>query len=62
MAAWTARTLPAEAFRYPVARQNRSSRRIAEALGGTVFAEDVTAKYEAVIYRIPRPDLTGAPR
>lgn len=54
IAQWATRTLGCESFTYPVAEANRSSRRIAESLGGVVVASRVTPKYPSVIYRIPR--------
>lgn len=56
VARWGAQRLPVAAFIYPVAEENHASRRIAQALGGTVFASENTPKYQAVIYRIPRPE------
>ena len=53
--AWAATHLGRGAFDYPVAVENTASRRIAERLGGTVVARSSTAKYEAVVYRIPAP-------
>ena len=41
------------AFRYPVAEQNRSSRRLAECLGGRPVARERGVKYAAIVYRIP---------
>jgi RimJ/RimL family protein N-acetyltransferase len=49
---WSTKGSPA-AFHYPVAEVNQSSRRIAERLGGTVVAFEVTPKYNSVIYQIP---------
>lgn len=40
-------------FRYPVALENRPSRRIAERLGGTIVGRYRTQKYDGVIYAIP---------
>jgi RimJ/RimL family protein N-acetyltransferase len=40
-------------FRYPVAVENRPSRRIAEKLGGTIIGRYRTQKYDGVIYAIP---------
>lgn len=60
VARWCSSTGSPTAFRYPVADVNQSSRRIAERLGGTVVAFEVTPKYKSVIYEIPPvvdPDL-----
>lgn len=40
-------------FEYPVAEENVPSRRIAEALGGTIAERRSNAKYNSVVYRIP---------
>ena len=40
-------------FRYPVALDNRPSRRIAERLGGTIVGRYRTDFYDGVIYAIP---------
>ena len=40
-------------FRYPVAIENRPSRRIAEKLGGTIIGRYRTRKHDGVIYAIP---------
>lgn len=40
-------------FTYPVAEENRASRRIAEGLGGVVVEQRIEPKYRAVVYRIP---------
>lgn len=40
-------------FRYPVALENRPSRRIAERLGGTIIGRYRTQKLDGVIYAIP---------
>lgn len=40
-------------FRYPVAVENRPSRRIAEKLGGTIIGRYRTQKLDGVIYAIP---------
>ncbi len=57
LATWATSQCNIEYFRYPVARENTASRRIAEALGGIVFAQESTPKYEAVIYHIPPVSL-----
>ncbi len=54
---WATENLNVEYFRYPVASENRASRRIAQAYGGKVFAQKSTPKYEAVIYHIPPVSL-----
>ncbi|CAJ49854.1 GNAT family N-acetyltransferase [Bordetella avium] len=53
VAAWAGAAFAARALRYPVAEKNLPSRRIAERLGGQVFAHEQKAKYLALIYRIP---------
>ncbi|HRM75139.1 MAG TPA: GNAT family N-acetyltransferase [Paracoccus sp. (in: a-proteobacteria)] len=40
-------------FRYPVAIENRPSRRIAEKLGGTIIGRYRIQKHDGVIYAIP---------
>ena len=40
-------------IRYPVAIENRPSRRIAEKLGGTIIGRYRTLKYDGVIYAVP---------
>ncbi|MBV8168431.1 MAG: GNAT family N-acetyltransferase, partial [Alphaproteobacteria bacterium] len=50
---WAMRRGDAESFLYPVAVENRASRRIAERLGGVVFATQERPKFTAVLYRIP---------
>jgi RimJ/RimL family protein N-acetyltransferase len=54
VAQWATRTIGSESFIYPVAEENRSSRRIAESLGGVIVEKRLTAKYRSVVYRIPR--------
>jgi RimJ/RimL family protein N-acetyltransferase len=56
---WCAERLAAVAYRYPVAVDNVASRRIAEALGGQVVGTEQSAKFAAVVYRIPVPGLPG---
>jgi RimJ/RimL family protein N-acetyltransferase len=46
-------TLGKESFIYPVAVQNRASRRIAEKLGGEIIGNRTNPKYDSVVYRIP---------
>jgi RimJ/RimL family protein N-acetyltransferase len=53
VAGWASERLDVEAFEYPVAEENISSRRIAEALGGVVCGTRSDPKYTAVLYRIP---------
>ncbi|HHV7320841.1 MULTISPECIES: GNAT family N-acetyltransferase [Stenotrophomonas] len=45
--------LSCAAFRYPVAEQNRSSRSLAESLGGEPVAREQGVKYTTIIYRLP---------
>jgi RimJ/RimL family protein N-acetyltransferase len=53
VARWATAALKPSSFRYPVAEQNLSSRRIAEALGGQVVDRETHPKYASVIYRVP---------
>lgn len=53
VAAWAAERFGPASFMYPVARENVPSRRLAEALGGTVIGERTAPKYDSVIYQIP---------
>ncbi|QEI07727.1 GNAT family N-acetyltransferase [Pigmentiphaga aceris] len=53
VATWAASSFGSAAFIYPVAKQNASSRKLAEALGGVVFSERTAPKYDSVVYRIP---------
>ena len=50
---WAGQRVAAESFIYPVATQNRASRRIAEALGGVVIERRTLEKYDSVVYQIP---------
>ena len=50
---WASKRVAAKCFIYPVATQNRASRRIAEALGGVVIERRMTEKYDSVVYQIP---------
>ncbi len=50
---WASEWVVAKHFIYPVATQNRASRRIAEALGGVVIERRMAEKYESVVYQIP---------
>ncbi|WP_354683106.1 GNAT family N-acetyltransferase [Cupriavidus necator] len=50
---WALDNLSPSHLVYPVAEQNRASRRIAEALGGVVVGRSSSPKYERVIYHIP---------
>jgi RimJ/RimL family protein N-acetyltransferase len=54
VAHWATRTIGCASFTYPVAEQNRASRRIAESLGGVIVDSRATPKYISVVYRIPR--------
>ena len=56
--AWAARALGVTSFEYPVAVENRRSRRVAESLGGVLAGTRVLRKpsgvvLDEVIYRIP---------
>ncbi|SAI24675.1 acetyltransferase [Bordetella ansorpii] len=53
VADWAATAFGRAAFIYPVAMENAPSRCIAERLGGVVVGRRDTAKYDAVVYRIP---------
>ncbi|HFF2845735.1 TPA: GNAT family N-acetyltransferase [Stenotrophomonas maltophilia] len=55
-AVWSAASgrLRCAAFRYPVAEQNRSSRSLAESLGGLPVAREQGVKYTAIVYRNAR--------
>lgn len=50
---WASQWVVAKHFIYPVATQNRASRRIAEALGGVVIERRMAEKYDSVVYQIP---------
>jgi phosphoribosylglycinamide formyltransferase-1 len=51
---WATRRREAESFLYPVAAENRPSRRIAERLGGSAIATQDNPKFTTtVLYRIP---------
>lgn len=50
---WASKRVAAKHFVYPVATQNRASRRIAEALGGVVIERRTLEKYDSVVYQIP---------
>ena len=50
---WASQWVAAKHFIYPVAMQNRASRRIAEALGGVVIERRTAEKYDSVVYQIP---------
>lgn len=56
---WAVRRGDVDSFLYPVATENRPSRRIAERLGGRVFATQDRPKFTAVLYRIPRDACTA---
>ena len=56
--AWAGPHIGATAFIYPVAKENRPSRRLAESLGGVVVGSRILAKASGVrlnevVYRIP---------
>jgi RimJ/RimL family protein N-acetyltransferase len=53
VAQWATRAIGCKSFTYPVAEENRPSRRIAESLGGVIVEGRVTPKYKSVVYRIP---------
>jgi RimJ/RimL family protein N-acetyltransferase len=59
VADWATRTIGCASFTYPVAEENRPSRRIAESLGGVIVESRVTPKYKSVVYRIPRHPVTS---
>ena len=50
---WASQWVVAKYFIYPVATQNRASRRIAEALGGVVIERRAAEKYDSVVYQVP---------
>ncbi|WP_174920491.1 GNAT family N-acetyltransferase [Burkholderia metallica] len=54
VARWASAALNSSEFTYPVAEENRGSRRIAESLGGVIVECYDTSKYRCVVYRIPR--------
>jgi RimJ/RimL family protein N-acetyltransferase len=53
--AWASPRFDIDHFVWPVAEANFPSRRLAEALGGTIVGSAPRTKYTAVIYRIPAP-------
>lgn len=55
IAKWISEHFDIEQFIYPVAEQNVASRRIAEALGGTVIEEVEKPKYLSLTYQIKVP-------
>jgi len=57
VAQWAADTFKSSAFIYPVAKENASSRKLAEALGGVVVSERTAPKYDSVVYRVSAADL-----
>lgn len=57
---WGHSTLGKASFTYPVAVQNRASRRIAEKLGGEIIGNRANPKYDSVVYRIPFRESTSA--
>lgn len=50
---WATTQFKPDYFIYPVAIDNRASRRIAEALGGSIHTQQQKKKYMAAIYHIP---------
>ncbi|MDP8249507.1 GNAT family N-acetyltransferase [Pseudochrobactrum saccharolyticum] len=50
---WAKEMLQADYFVYPVAEENRASRKIAETLGGKLVSSEQKPKYMAVTYHIP---------
>ena len=50
---WASNHLKIKKFTYPVAVDNIASRRIAESLGGVIYAHTKKPKYDAVTYAIP---------
>ncbi|MFM0179451.1 GNAT family N-acetyltransferase [Paraburkholderia aspalathi] len=59
IAQWATRTTGCASFTYPVAEENRPSRRIAESLGGVIVESRMTPKYKSVVYRIPLRPVTN---
>ena len=59
VAQWATRSIGCASFTYPVAEENRPSRRIAESLGGVIVESRVTPKYKSCVYRIPRQPVTS---
>ncbi|MFM0260487.1 GNAT family N-acetyltransferase [Paraburkholderia sediminicola] len=59
VAHWVTRTIGCASFTYPVAEENRPSRRIAESLSGVIVESRVTPKYKSCVYRIPRRPVTS---
>jgi len=53
VAQWASQRLAAKSFIYPVATENRASRRIAQALGGVIIEKRTSDKYDSVVYQIP---------
>lgn len=53
---WACEHLAPSGFIYPVARENKPSRLIAEAFGGIVTGTRTAAKYDSVIYSLPPHD------
>lgn len=53
VARWASQHQAPEDFVYPVAEENKPSRRLAEALGGAVIDRREGGKYSSVIYHIP---------
>jgi len=53
VARWASQHQAPEGFVYPVAEENKPSRRLAEALGGTIIGRRAGSKYSSIIYHIP---------
>jgi RimJ/RimL family protein N-acetyltransferase len=53
--AWASSRFDIDHFVWPVAEANFPSRRLAEALDGTIVGSASRTKYTAAIYRIPAP-------
>jgi len=60
IAKWASQHEALEGFVYPVAEENKPSRRLAEALGGTVIGRREGGKYSSIIYHIPALVADGA--
>jgi RimJ/RimL family protein N-acetyltransferase len=59
---WASSRFGVSAFTWPVAEENVRSRRLAEALDGTIVGTLERRKYTALVYRIPasgRPSLAS---
>lgn len=49
---WAGQRVAAKHVIYPIATQNLSSRRIAQALGGVIIERRTSEKYDSVVYQI----------